>query len=454
MHKENLLKFFLMCYCLAQFRIQADDNTSNLIDRIERSRDTVTYYFNKELKKGGYVRKTSYTASYYDSIDLSELNESLITVPFITAFAPIVWLSNKDFTINEMDEDLFLSLIKIKKVFKFFWPQKSWNGNIVPSKLVNNKVVITNKFSTDKALLFSHGLDAISSAFLHYNEQPLLITMIWARLRPQDEAAFQERNANFAKTYGYPIRFWKTNFLNVFNTRKMVTDFGDTLNYSLFISGSAFPITYQLGLEKLYISSSFTKKRPYPHGSHPLIDNAICIGGVQTIHDDPESNRIEKIEKVVDFCNKNVLPLPYLLVCDSTLRNCNTCEKCLRTMNNILAVDMDPRSFGFKLSPKEVISRTRGLLKGDLSVMNSDSSCRLATWVDIKDWVKENIGKPAYRELDEEYFKWIASLPLLSDYTYLPKKYDSYYLPLKGFFTILWDQANSGQVDYEKFPFA
>ena len=450
MHKENLLQFFLLCYGLMSFSTQTDDDTSNLIDKIERSTDTVTYYFNKELKKGGYVCKDSYTVSYYHSVNLLELNESLIAVPFITAFAPIVWLSNKDFTINEMDEDLYLSLIKIKKVFKFFWPYKSWEGNIVPSKLVKNKVLIKNEFSTDRALMFSHGLDAVSSAFLHYNEQPLLITMIRERSQPR-EVYSKEININFSKTYGYSIRFFKTNFDRIFDYKKINTEFGDALNFSLVLSGASFPITYQLGFDKLLIASSFTKKRPFPWGSHPLIDNAICIGGIKTIHDNPESNRMEKIEKVVDFCNENELPIPYLHVCHSTLGNCNKCEKCLRTMNNILAVDMDPRRFGFRLGPKEAISRTRKSLRGDLS--NRTHRFAKCFWEDIKDWVQENMDKRAYKALDEEYFKWIASLPLPSDYTYLPGKYDSYYLPLKNLFITLWDQSNSGLVDYEKFPF-
>ena len=52
--------------------------------------------------------------SYPQGIDLQDLPPSIVDIPLITNVIPVIWLSGKEYTIEEMDEDLYYSLIKIK----------------------------------------------------------------------------------------------------------------------------------------------------------------------------------------------------------------------------------------------------------------------------------------------------------------------------------------------------
>ncbi len=56
--------------------------------------------------------KEDFFAERDTSIDLTKLDESIVTLPFILTAIPVVWLSNKIYSINVMDKDLFHSLLE------------------------------------------------------------------------------------------------------------------------------------------------------------------------------------------------------------------------------------------------------------------------------------------------------------------------------------------------------
>lgn len=82
--------------------------------------------------------KTDFFAEYDPEVDLSSLDYSIVTLPFILNVLPIVWISGKHYTIDVMDETLYHALEKIREVFRRLYPHTAWDGILQPTSLVNN----------------------------------------------------------------------------------------------------------------------------------------------------------------------------------------------------------------------------------------------------------------------------------------------------------------------------
>ena len=131
----------------------------------------VRFHLSAEFTKK-YVRQPL-VLSYPDEIDLTSLPSSIVEVPLITNVIAVIWLSGNEYTIEEMDEDLYYSLIKIKEFFKRFFYNTSWEGELKPERLVKN---ILPKMNSSPAALFTGGLDSTTTLFRHFDENPILIS--------------------------------------------------------------------------------------------------------------------------------------------------------------------------------------------------------------------------------------------------------------------------------------
>ena len=56
--------------------------------------------------------KEDFFAEYDESIDLTVLDESIVTIPFVLNIIPVIWLCNKTYSIDVMDKDLYHSLFE------------------------------------------------------------------------------------------------------------------------------------------------------------------------------------------------------------------------------------------------------------------------------------------------------------------------------------------------------
>lgn len=90
-------------------------------------------------------------------------------------------------------------------------------------------------------------------------------------------------------------------------------------------------------LRRMHIAASTTYDRLYPWGSHPLLDPLWSTETMTVIHDGCELNTIDKTRVITELRPELVM---------STLRpcagygpayNCGACEKCLRTMLDLVA---------------------------------------------------------------------------------------------------------------------
>ena len=272
-----------------------------------------------------------------------------------------------------MDSDLYESLKKIKIIFKLFYPDVQWTGELIPTRIVQNK---PKKIVADDeiAIFFSGGLDSVCTSFSHLDKKQLLISIhgrfdlpisnqhLWNNIKTKCE--------DFARNYGQKITCASSNFygfINVKNlnnlsypTRKWWVATGQALPFA----GIAAPILVSKGQKHIFLASSYTKDCSRPKGTHPLLDNNISFAGVSLHHDGQNLSRVEKCAVLSSVSKRLGLVHPQIWICpkDANGENCCKCEKCLCTINCILATGNNHRKFGFPIDLDNAMSATQEFL--------------------------------------------------------------------------------------------
>ena len=322
--------------------------------------------------------KEDFFAEYDTSIDLTKLDESIVTIPFILTIIPIVWVSNKTYSINVMDKDLYYSLQEVKKVFRIFYPEQKWAGKLIPRQLVTNTISSSNKpDQSTLGLLFSGGLDSVDSSMSHSDTKQLLIT-VWGQDIPLHKtdmwSCVHRKCEQFARDHGHEHTFVKSNF------KRFIEEKGKTqkrlahklqipylwrmfTSQALSYTGLTAPILAVNNIQRLLIASSHYFKDPSPYGTHPALDNNIRFAGIAVSHDGADKERVQKVMNINAVCQEKNLPLPQLRVCwnkDPLGGNCLWCgPKCLMTVFNIMAAGQLPQEYGFNISVSEAIKRAK-----------------------------------------------------------------------------------------------
>lgn len=372
--------------------------------------NNVNFYLNEKFRKK--YAKGPLNISYPEEIDLNTIPSSIVDIPLITNVIPVIWLSGKNYTIEEMDEDLYYSLIKIKKFFKRFFYNTPWEGELKPERLVKN---IIPKSQHQSASLFSGGLDSTTTVLRHFNEN---LTLISFNSPHQDAVDFAKKyNFNF-----YTINMNYYNFLRLTYLDKISVDiskwFWDT-TMGLSWVGAAAPFLYAKGISTFYIPSGFTwQSFIFPDGQTiqqpacPLIDENLSPMGLDVKHDVFTMTRTDKIKFISEFCTKNNIPKPKLVVCNRHKRgstnytHCNSCFKCYLTQLDILAIGENLSDYGFTLSEEEFIIKFKSFIE-NLKMRRGGT---YVACYDTQNYLKENINKlPKERRL---FYDWFLSINL------------------------------------------
>lgn len=380
----------------------------------------VCFYVSSMLIKK-YVRGPLYL-TYPNDIDLTALPSSIVDIPLITNVISAVWFSGETFTIEEMDEDLYYSLIKVKEFFKRFFYNTPWNGELQPKRLVKNNLSQT---SNQSALLFSGGLDSTTTVFRHADKNPVLISF----------NNIHKKSTDFAQSHHFnhqTIFFNHYDFLKLSKLDKASLDiskwFWDT-TMGLSWVGAAAPFLYAKGIPVLYIPSGFTwQSFIFPDGQTlqqpacPLIDENLSPFGLSVKHDVFTMTRPDKIKFIATFCKEKNIPKPQLVVCnfhsrhDVSYLHCDHCFKCLITMLDILAIGESLQEYGFTLSEEAFMHRFR-------SYIATLTMRRGGTYVALRDtqrYVQQNLASlpQAYRP----FFDWFIQVDLESKITETSKR--------------------------------
>ncbi len=363
----------------------------------------------KNIRK--YFRSTLFYIKY--DRDVSAVSKGILYIPFVSNVITFAWAIGADIYVKELDGAFLASLENIRKVMK------SWYAVFPFSTQVHVGNVTSDNFVYDGyGLLFSGGLDSMSSYIVHRSKKPNLI-MVGGADVPHDRKEFWGKiktyYQNFADQEGVRVNFVKTNMhflretmLN-FKFGKYLTgsSWWGALQHGVGLLGLCAPLTVTERLGTIYIASSYDRELlNHCWGSHPLIDNNVTWMNVKIIHDGFELSRHEKIRYILKNHINETGYYPPLRVCHSQFDNfnCGTCEKCSRTITGLVLENIEPNNCGFNIEDGYFDSLKRKLVEKKLTL----SEVSAFFWKDMQKYIPQEIDHDLHN--CKEFFYWFKNL--------------------------------------------
>ncbi len=331
------------------------------VDKIVKKENRIEYQYHFDGELSHYIFKEPSLCIEYSEI-IEDVPDSICVIPLICDILPIIWVLDASLYIPVLDQTFYDSIEKFKKGYQNMYPKLEFKGSIHVKKLENN-----NYSTSDKtAAFFSGGLDAVSTVLSHYEEHPDLISLWGSDIDVRNEEAWLNLKSLLvedAQKLGCKNIFVKTNFRKIVNEGaldKLVVKKAKDLwwhgfQHGIAIISHAAPYAYKYRINHIYIASSFTVGDHVPCASDPTIDNYIAFGSCKVIHDGYNFTRQDKVENVCQKLDQYGLKKEgiSIRVClrPDVADNCCHCEKCYRTIFEIIAEGKDPRTFGFNIDP-------------------------------------------------------------------------------------------------------
>ncbi len=343
----------------------------NLIESVTVERNRVAITVNQEFKKKYLLH--DFFAEYDKKINLEPLPYAITSMPFIMNVVSIVWISGKDYYIDEMDSQLFYSLEKVKEVIKRMYTKTKWQGRLIPRKLVDTPNFFDQKESNDRvALLFSGGLDSVTSSLFHRHQKQLLVT-VWGHwdLPLHDKKLWAERKQEleaFGKKHGHENTFIRSNYYSFLNRQKLDRISSEISSWRIFAvegigwAGLVAPLMLIKGYPVLLHGSTITWEFNFPAAANPFIDNNIKFAHARLEHDLFDMNRLEKCDYLCQLKKqKKISETPAIRVCEDPklVGNCCKCQKCIRTILEFIVIGEDPKDYGFKVDTQKIIDQSK-----------------------------------------------------------------------------------------------
>jgi len=282
---------------------------------------------------------------------MTEVPLSILSIPFVNCMAGLSWLTGAMLFVDEIDETFYQAFKRLKAAYSELH-EVNLKGMLVPSIIKKNEIQVRNHY----LLLFGGGVDCHSS-YLRNRDRVSGVINIYGWASTEDvvsnvDLSDKKITRAFADRFGINAFHVTSNFASQFNMSEIDKAFGTSYWYcyvhSMAFLAIATPIAWIDGYSNLMIASSFTKDRADVHcGSFITTDSEFkfAVNG-QTLHDGFELNRQDKVRNLVDY--QKVTGEPYSIqACSFNDHNCCVCEKCFRTIVELIAEGADPKDFGF-----------------------------------------------------------------------------------------------------------
>lgn len=259
--------------------------------------------------------------------------------PFLAALLTGAMLRGEDLTIDaRVSPRMLEALPELQAIISAFEP----GSRQIPVHAEARAHSLPETMATPgNGLFFSLGVDSFYSLLKNRRDHPAdtrtithLLTLhgidfpsqSWDENFPPQFLANAQRVADGVGAQLLPI---------VSNVRRALAVFGTwPPQHGGALIASALGLGSLLG--RLHIAASTTYNRLYPWGSHPLLDPLWSTETVTVIHDGCELNTIDKTRVIAEL--RPDLAMSTLRPCAGTTSsyNCGGCEKCLRTMLDLL----------------------------------------------------------------------------------------------------------------------
>lgn len=321
-----------------------------------------------EFKK--YIKGENYLFLEFpvEDADVEDIPKAVLTIPFVGIISTAAMLLGMEIQVSELDRTFFESLRNIEHIFRRIYCTDEIRIRVLTKSIVECNYVPTNKSS----LFFTGGVDATSALVSTISKKPLLLNIWGGDLRLTDEASHKELDEYLQKltsAMGLEFCFIKTNAREMFDEnalgkvclkvlgRKYSYDWWSSIAHILSMLTAIAPLVYSRKIQVHYIGSSYEISSETFDSNNVEVVNAIKYSSCTFSIVDEDIGRSEKVKRIIQFkkeikFGENQADIPIeLKVCWNRHagKNCCSCEKCYRTIMNIIVNHGDPNKFGFNV---------------------------------------------------------------------------------------------------------
>lgn len=355
--------------------------------------DNLKIFFHKDLK---------FEVDYYEEIE--EVPNSILVIPFVSNVIPIIWLTDSELIVKELDKNYYNSLAKTKKAFADMYKKDIFKGSVKVGKLIENK---SKKKNNSVSVFSSGGIDSTYSLIKLFKQKkkPLLIT-VWGTDVWDYNADGWYSLQNYAKKIGKKFKlknlFIKTNFRSFIYEHvltesllkgKIDDSWWRGIQHGIGLLGHVAPFAYKYGISNHHIPATLNKdNNSATCGSFPTIDESVKFMTTKITHSGYEYSRIKKVEQIVKYFKNEPLDLRVCFRDKGRELNCCKCEKCYLTIMELIVLKANPNDWGLIISDEKIAGIREFMLKEA-----SDSPINIEIWDDIikkayenKEYLKQN----------------------------------------------------------------
>ena len=405
--------------------------------KINKNENRIEYEFTCSEGITSFFSGRKFWIEYSENI--AGVPDSIAAIPFVCNVLPIIWLTDSNLVVTDLDKTFFESIQDIKEGYRKMFPETEWGGEIFVSNVIPCEDIEGEKRS---AMFYSGGVDSAYSLLMHYDEKPELLS-IWGSDVQTDNIEGWSELCNViletANRFHLNNMFIKSSFRQFDNEKELDNRFSAQLHdgwwhgvkHGIALLGHVAPIAYLHGLEKMYIASSnCVGDADVRCASHPSIDNNVRFVNCTVVHDGFQYSRQQKLHHIV-YAQGTEVRLP-LHVCweSQTGGNCCHCEKCYRTIAGIIVEGGDPIKYGFenyKTYLKDMESsvcqlRYAGAQKSHWTKIqqrlleNEDALKTTQDWKHIK-WIKKKdfLHPKMKKSVNRIFRSWLSQYPFYQE---------------------------------------
>lgn len=353
-------------------------------------------------------RKKSFFIEYNRPIE--DPRESINAIPFAAVMSPISWALGAELSLPCLDDEYACSLELVNGRAQR-WFLKKWS---FLSQLSAPRVRNADLLPARTGLLFSGGLDSLTTFARHQASSPELFCVFGADIPLSSDrfiATCRDRFDRFAADQGADICYVMTDIRETVDEKRL-KDYSKNwygeVAHGLILTGLVAPVAYRRVKTLIMASCSHAPGCDYPCGSESQLVRSIRWGGTQVLDDLHELNRAQKVKAY--FRGRPDL-YAYLRVCWMQFEalNCGRCEKCLRTICELLVNSVDPARCNFRIDRSTLTDLRRRIERSYYTTFRSESV--LDFWRAIQGSIDLENTEDLYGSKD--FFAWLAGFDRL-----------------------------------------
>lgn len=355
-----------------------------------------------------FFEKNIFMEIDYD-FKLDNISKSILVIPFISLFLPVAWITKSNIILDEIDESFLNNIEKIRNAFN-----NMYEGNYFKKINIKPKKIVKNQFKPERcSMFFSGGVDSLDTLCTNFKKDPLLI-MIWGSdIWLEDKKGWNTAKNNIntiSKILNKDKIYIKSNFRKTINELKLNEVYEEKLGdnwwhgveHGLALLGHIAPLVPKYKIAVHYVPGTHSyQNKNVKCASHPTIDENFVVANCNILHDGFNYTRLDKVKNIVKFKKENNINIQFR-TCYKERNdkiNCCNCEKCFRTMMELVCIGENPNDYGYEYN-NDTINKIKDLLK----TQNFEHETLFFNWMQIKEEIKKN---KYYKKYDLSWFKEI-----------------------------------------------